>query len=316
MCTGGARGVCLRRGDRARRLATRRTQPVVAVVNVEGGIGLGRSSASPLGGRRAGSDTVCAALRRASERDDVAAAVLRVVSPGGSYVASDAIHREVHRLREEGTPVVASMGSVAASGGYFVAMPADEIVALPSTVTGSIGVLGGKVVVGEALRRLGVGTEPVGSGAHSTMFDPTQRFSEQEWAKVEQWLDAVYDDFTHKAAAGRGMPYERLEPLARGRVWTGDDARRRGLVDTLGGLDEAVARAAQRAGTTRERVRVERVPHLGPLDRLRPAESSESAAASLWGAAAAAEALAADALRLLGLPGDGVLTLPGPWQLH
>ena len=303
--------------QRARRLAARRTQPVVAVVSVEGGIGLGRSSSSPLGGRRAGSDTVCAALRTASDRDDVIAVVLRVVSPGGSYVASDAIHREVQRLSGQGTPVVASMGSVAASGGYFVAMPADEIVALPSTVTGSIGVLGGKVVVGEALRRLGIGTEPVGSGEHSTMFDPTQRFADEEWQRVEQWLDAVYDDFTHKAAAGRQMPYERLEPLARGRVWTGVDAAQRGLVDTLGGLDEAVARAARRAGTSREQVRVERVPHLRPLDRLRPAESSESAAAALWGAAGGTtEALAADVLAQLGLPGDGVLTLPGPWRMH
>jgi protease-4 len=178
-------------------------------------------------------------------------------------------------------------------------------------------VLGGKVVVGEALRRLGIGTEPVGSGAHSTMFDPTERFGDEEWHRVEQWLDAVYDDFTHKAAAGRRMPYEQLEPLARGRVWTGADAHGRGLVDTLGGLDEAVARAAQRAGTSRERVRVERVPHLRPLDRLRPAESSESAAAALWGrAGGATEALAADVLARLGLPADGVLTLPGPWQLH
>jgi protease-4 len=258
---------------------------------------------------------VCAALRAAGERDSVAAVVLRVVSPGGSYVASDAIHREVVRLREAGTPVVVSMGSVAASGGYFVAMAADEIVALPSTVTGSIGVLGGKIVVGDALRRLGIGTEPVGSGAQATMFDPTRRFETAEWRRVERWLDAVYDDFTAKAAAGRRLPHEQLEPLARGRVWTGADACERGLVDTLGGLDRAVTSAAERAGTVRERVRVERVPHVGPLERLRPAPSSESAAAGS-GAPGTFEELAATALRGLGLPGTGVLSLPGPWRVH
>lgn len=311
------RGVARARG-RARRLAARRQQRVVALVGVEGGIGLGRSSASPLGGRRAGSDTVCAALRSAADRDDVAAVVLRVVSPGGSYVASDAIHREVVRLREAGTPVVASMGSVAASGGYFVAMGADEIVALPSTVTGSIGVLGGKIVVGDALRRLGIATEPVGSGPQATMFDPTRRFEAAEWQRVEQWLDAVYDDFTAKAAAGRRMPHERLEPLARGRVWTGADARDRGLVDTLGGLDSALTRAAERAGTVRDRVRVERVPHPSPLERLRPATSSESAGAGVDGVLAglAPDGLAGEALRGLGLSESGVLSLPGPWRLH
>jgi protease-4 len=297
-----------------RRLASRRQQPVVAVVAVEGGIALGRSNASPLGGRRAGSDTVCAALRSAGARDDVAAVVLRVVSPGGSYVASDAIHREVTRLRQQGTPVVASMGSVAASGGYFVAMGADEIVALPSTITGSIGVLGGKVVVGDALRRLGIGTEPVGAGSQATMFDSTVPFQEQEWARVEQWLDAVYADFTAKAASGRQMPYERLEPLARGRVWTGGDARDRGLVDTLGGLDQAVTRAAERVGSSRKQVRVVRVPHPSPLDRLRPAMSSESAAATVWAPAGGAESAAEAVLRQLGA-GGGVLSLPGPWRL-
>lgn len=306
-------------GRRLRRRATRRQPPVVAVVGVEGGIGLGRSGGSPLGGRRAGSDTVCAALRTAGTRDDVAAVVLRVDSPGGSYVASDAIHREVLRLREQGTPVVASMGSVAASGGYFVAMPADEIVALPSTVTGSIGVLGGKVVVDQALRRIGIGTELVGSGAHATMFDVTRRYVDDEWRRVEQWLDAVYDDFTHKAAAGRGMAYERLEPLARGRVWTGTDACERGLVDTLGGLDHAITQAALRAGHTRQAVRVQRLPHPSPLARLRPAESSESPTAarvSVFGTVHPdAGGLLGELRRVLAPADEGVLALPGDWRL-
>jgi len=305
----------------ARALAARRHRPVVAVVAVEGGIALGRSGSSPLGGRRAGSDTVCAALRAAASRADVKAVVLRVVSPGGSYVASDAIHREVLQVRSTGKPVVASMGTVAASGGYFVAMPADEVLALPSTVTGSIGVLGGKVVVGEALRRVGIGTEPVGSGEHAVMFDPTRRFDDDEWRRVETWLDEVYDDFTRKAAAGRGLPYERLEPLARGRVWTGADAYQLGLVDTLGGLPAAVECAARRAGLQPDRVRVQPLPHVTPFDRLRAAESSDSPAAAgasglLAPAGAGLDGTLTGLWEALGGPGAGVLSVPGDWRLR
>jgi protease IV len=263
---------------------------------------------------------VCAALRAAGDRDDIAAVVLRVVSPGGSYVASDAIHREVLRLRET-KPVLASMGTVAASGGYFVAMAADEIVALPGTVTGSIGVLGGKVAMGEGLRRLGVTTESVGSGSQATMFDPDRPFDDGEWRRVEQWLDAVYADFTTKAAAGRHMPLEQLEPLARGRIWTGADAHQHGLVDGLGGLELAVERAVTRTGRTREEVRVQRLPHRSPLDVLRPAESSESPAslqgplaiASLSDGALAEPLLAA--WRALGTPWTGVLSIQEPWRV-
>ncbi len=304
----------------ARALAARRHRPVVAVVAVEGGIGLGRSGSSPLGGRRSGSDTVCAALRAAASRDDVAAVVLRVVSPGGSYVASDAIHREVLQVRATGRPVVASMGTVAASGGYFVAMPADEVLALPSSVTGSIGVLGGKLAVGEALRRAGIGTEPVGSGEHAAMFDPTRRFDDDEWQRVAQWLDAVYDDFTHKAAEDRGMAHQQLEPLARGRVWTGADAYAHGLVDTLGGLPDAIERAARRAGLRRDRVRVQALPHVTPFDRLRPADSSDSPTAAgangLLAAGAGVDGLLADLWQVLGGPGAGVLSVPGDWRLR
>jgi len=309
------------RTARAKQTVTRRRR-VVAVVGVEGSIDRGRSGASPLGGARAGSDTVCAALRTAGGRDDVVAVVLRVVSPGGSYVASDAIHREVSQLRASGRPVVTSMGTVAASGGYFVAMPSDEIVALPNTVTGSIGVLGGKVAVGDALRRVGVGTEPIGSGTQAAMFDPTRRFDDDQWQRVEEWLDGVYADFTHKAAAGRRMPHGRLEPLARGRVWTGADAKQHGLVDTLGGLEVAVGRAAQRAGLARADVRLERVPHLGWRDRVRPADSSDAPTTAATGAlggvlgALGVEASVANALRELGLPGGGVLSLPGPWRIE
>ena len=305
---------------RIRDRARDRRWPTVAVVSVVGGITVGRNGGSPLMGARAGSDSITAALRAAGDRDDVRAVVLRVVSPGGSYVASDAVRRAVLRLRESGRPVVASMGSVAASGGYFVAMPCDEVIATPSTITGSIGVLGGKVVIRDALRRTGVGVERVTAGAHAAMFSPESRFDDVEWERVEQWLDAVYDDFTHKAAEDRGMPHEQLEPLARGRVWTGVDARERGLVDGLGGLRSAVVRATQLAGVDADRVRMRAVPHVTPLDRLRPPQSSEAPSAGTWsgplGTAAGPEALIRVLLSTVGTPVAGVLSLPGSWDFR
>jgi len=189
-------------------------------------------------------------------------------------------------------------------------------------VTGSIGVLGGKVAMGEGLRRLGVTTESLGSGSQATMFDPDRPFNDEEWQRVEQWLDAVYADFTAKAAAGRGLPIETLEPLARGRIWTGADAQRHGLVDGLGGLELAVERAVTRTGRLRDEVRVQRLPHRSPLDVLRPAESSESPA-SLQGALAAAslsDGVLAEPLmdvwRSLGTPWTGVLSIPEPWRVR
>ncbi len=302
----------------ARQRLQQRHRPVVACVCVLGGIGLGRSGSSPMGGRHAGSDTVCAALRAVGRRDDVRAVVLRVVSPGGSYVASDAVRREVLQLRKSGRPVVASMGNVAASGGYFVAMGCDEIVATASTITGSIGVLAGKLVTGAALGRVGIGVEPIGAGRQSTMFSPDVPFSDEQWQRLDSWLDQVYDDFTHKAADDRGVAHAELEPLARGRVWTGADALERGLVDRLGGFRTAVERAAQRAGLSADAIQVQTVPHPNPLERLRLPESSESATAlapvgllAVSGGAAGMSGLEGLLVRA-GLMSHGVLSLPGP----
>ncbi len=303
---------------------------IIAVVPVDGGIMLGRSGGSPLGGPTTGSDTTCAALRLAAEDDKVAAVVLRVVSPGGSYVASDAVHREVLRLREAGTPVVASMGTVAASGGYFVAMGADEILALPGTITGSIGVFAGKVVTGKALQRIGVTQESVQTGEQSTMWAASQPFTKDQVERLDAWLDDVYADFTQKAADGRGMPVEQLEPLARGRVWTGADALERGLVDRLGGLEEAITVAAERAGRARADVTARRFPVVSPLARLRAPSHSDSPNASLatgWTAGTASpellaglvgagpEALLAQLGQAVGI-GPGALRLGGGWSLR
>jgi protease-4 len=295
-------------------------RPVVAVVTINGGISRGRSGSSPLNGPHAGADTVTAALRTAGERDDVRAVVLRVVSPGGSYVASDAIRRAVLQLRATGRPVVASMGSVAASGGYFVAMPCDEVVATPSTITGSIGVLGGKLVVRQALSRWGIEVESVGSGEHATMFGADRRFDEEEWRRVDEWLDAVYADFTAKAAQDRSMAYDRLEPLARGRIWSGADALNNGLVDRLGDLRTAAERAATLAGVEPGAVRLRSVPHLTPMQRLSPPKSSESPTAAAGTAGSDLLGGPESLLRAVWSsvaqqPVHGVLTMPGAWQL-
>jgi protease-4 len=310
----------------AHRLATRpaeqlrrRRFSVVATIPVRGNIHTGRSRPGGPGGPSAGSDTVIAALRHAAESDQVKAVVLVVNSPGGSYVASDAIRRAVQTVRRAGKPVVAAMGAVAASGGYYVSMPADRIVALPSTLTGSIGVLAGKIVLRQTYDRLGITQEAIGSGAQATMFSTTLPFDDDQAARLDAWLDEVYDDFTHKAADDRGLSWDSLEPMARGRVWTGADAHDRGLVDELGGRQRAVETACELASLDRDRVRLQTVPHVAFLDRLRPAESTESPAAAL--AASITTTLPDspdDLLRLagsaLGLPGAGVLSLP--WGLH
>ena len=165
----------------------------------------------PLSSRSIGSDSVAAALRAAGSDDSVKAVVLRIDSPGGSYVASDTIRREVIALRRTGKPVIASMANVAASGGYFIAMAADKVLANAGTITGSIGVLAGKQVIRETLERIGIHRESVSAGRYADMFSTNRPFDEEEWARLEGWLDRVYDDFTGKAAEDRGMPWRSFE---------------------------------------------------------------------------------------------------------
>lgn len=297
----------------------RRTRPVIGVVEASGPIHLGRSRRpSPLSGHSIGSDSLAAALRAVGRDTSVKAVVLRVDSPGGSYAASDAIRREVLALRRRGTPVVASMGSVAASGGYFIAMPADVVVASPGTLTGSIGVLAGKQVLRQALERVGIHRETVRAAPHADMFSTARPFDDREWDRLQAWLDRVYDDFTQKAAEDRDMPLEELQEVAKGRVWTGADAARVGLVDELGGLSEAVDEACARAGISRRRAQVRLVPKVHPLARLVPPANSESPGAAAAASATATwteDGLLTSVLAALGLPDAGALTMPVPWLL-
>jgi protease-4 len=290
----------------------RRPGRTVAVVPITGAIVAG--SGAPGRARNAATSASVTAALRAAGSDKAAAVVLRVNSPGGSYVASDAIRHKVLRLRADGIPVVAAMGSVAASGGYFVSMGADEIVAAPGSLTGSIGVLGGKGVVRDLLARGGIVARTLGSHPHADMMSPLRGFADEEWAKLQAFLDSVYDDFTTKAAEDRGMDVAQLELHARGRVWTGVDAVKLGLVDRLGDLSDAVRLAARLADVDADHVRIKGYPHQSWLTKVRPAENSELSATAILLPTVPADLLSVVTSALGVLPA-GILQLPGQWRL-
>lgn len=273
----------------------RRPAGHVALVEARGAIVSGRSRRT-FGGRQVGSDTASAQLRAVRDDDRAKALVLRVDSPGGSAVASEVIWREVVRVRESGRPVVVSMSDVAASGGYYIACPADVILALPATLTGSIGVFGGKFVVAELLDRLGLTTGTVQQGERALMYSARRGFDEPERARLAATIDAVYDDFVAKVARGRGRPVEQIDVLARGRVWSGQDALEAGLVDQLGGIREAVDVARERAGLPDDApVRTSgRVPLLARLGRPRNSEDPRARLGPAWPGVAGLSAVVGD----------------------
>jgi protease IV len=225
--------------------------PMIAVVGGEGAILTGSPVADPLSGEAVMSgDAIAGAIREATDDSSIDAIVLRVSSPGGSPVASEQIWAAVARAREADKPVVVSMGAYAASGGYYVSANANSIYAMPSTITGSIGVVGGKVAVNEALQRYtGASISSIEIGGPSTStFSPATPFSNSQRAAYREQLQRTYDDFTQKVAAGRKMPIEQVQAIARGRVWSGVQAKERGLVDEIGGLRVALRKAAELAG--------------------------------------------------------------------
>ncbi len=326
--------------NRARQLASPR-QNVVAMISAIGAIRRGRSGRGAMPGGAMGSDSITSALRAATADPHVGAIVLRVNSPGGSYVASDSIWREVIRTRNAGKPVIVSMSDLAASGGYFISMAADSIVAQPGTLTGSIGVITTKPVLSDMLNKAGVTTDSVIMGDHAAMYSTSHRFTDEEWALVNEWLDRIYADFTGKVAAARRLSAERVHELAKGRVWTGADAHERGLVDQLGGIEDAAAIARRRAGLP-ESAPLVGYPRLGALERLRPASSSDDRRAAAWlgdgpawplaslatsGGTGIVTAAVASVLaeswgpvwRLAArgeLPAEGPLMLPDRWTFH
>jgi protease-4 len=226
--------------------------PRVAVLYATGTIVSGRSGYDPTNGSVLGSDTLIEYIRKVRESPDIKAVVLRIDSPGGSAVASDVIWRELTLLRDAKPekPLVASMSDLAASGGYYIAMAAPQIVAEPGTLTGSIGIFGGKIVTGGTFAKLGANIEGVSIGRHADMNSPTRPYNEGERAKVGEQLQAFYDQFVERVAASRHSTPERVDAIAQGRVWSGRQAKQIGLVDALGGLDRAIALAKQKAKIT------------------------------------------------------------------
>jgi protease-4 len=217
----------------------------IAIVHVTGEIRDGKGRDDLLGASAAGSETVIEAVREAARDEAVAAIVLRIDSPGGSALASDLIWREVKRA---GKPVVASLSDIAASGGYYIAVAADRIVAAPGTLTGSIGVVGGKVAVGGGLEKLGIHTDVVSKGRNAGWLSTTEPFTAAGREAFLGTMQDVYRLFTTKVAAGRKLELEKVKQLAEGRVFTGRMAKEAGLVDRLGTLEDAVAEAKQLAG--------------------------------------------------------------------
>jgi protease-4 len=223
--------------------------PRIAVIYATGTINGGKSGYDPVNGPVAGSDTLIEYIRHARRDPLMKAIVLRVDSPGGSASASDAIWRElvIAKTERADRPLVVSMSDLAASGGYYIAMPAQVIVAQPSTLTESIGIFGGKFVTGGVYEKLGARIESTSIGKHAEINGPARPYNAEELAKLQEQLQSFYDQFVEKVAESRHSTPEKIDALAQGRVWTGRQAKQNGLVDELGGLDRAVAIAKQRA---------------------------------------------------------------------
>jgi protease-4 len=253
----------------------------IAIINAIGPIMSGSSQSDFLGGEVMGSSTMVKAIRQARDDDTVKAIVLRIDSPGGSALASDLIWHELETVKK---PVIASMGDVAASGGYYIAMGADKIVAEPGTLTGSIGVVGGKFALEKLYEKLGMTTTVLKRGKNSGVMSLTTPFSESEQTAMKKLLADIYEQFTSKAAQGRKMDLEKLQSLAKGRVYTGAQAKEVGLIDELGTLEDAVAMAKEAAGLGRfERLMLPK--SVSPFEQLLGPLNEETSIAAGWQAA-------------------------------
>ncbi len=222
--------------------------PTIALIYGTGLVTKGGGTPTPLlGEHELSAQEVGRAFRQAFGDPKVRAILFRIDSPGGSAVASETIWREVVRAREHGKPVIVSMGDVAGSGGYYIAAPADKIVAEPGTLTGSIGILAGKLVVAELLRKVGITDDSAQRGANAAMFSVFEDFSPSGRERLEHFLDVIYRGFKQHVAAGRHLSEEQVEAASKGRVWSGEEARQMGLVDELGGYDVALRLAKEAA---------------------------------------------------------------------
>ena len=265
------------------------TGPAVAIIEAEGPIVTGKDgAANPFtGGSNIYSDDLAEAIYDAVKAKDVKAIVLRLNSPGGSDTASEQILAAIRAAKAAGKPVVVSMATYAASGGYWVSSEASAIVAQPTTLTGSIGVFGGKFALGPALARYGVDLRQLGVGAsYAGAFGTSREFSPLERAAFARWMDEIYDNFVQRVSTGRKLPIERVREIARGRVWTGAQARELGLVDQLGGFYEAVARAKALAKIEGEPRLKRMTPPASPIEALQKLLGVEASATRTLAAAA------------------------------
>jgi protease-4 len=264
-----------------------------------------------------GADSVAAAFRAAADDKSVKAILFRIDSPGGSYVASDTIWREVVRAKKAGKPIIVSMGAMAGSGGYFVALPADKIVAQPATLTASIGVFAGKMLSTNFWDKLGISWDEVHTSSNAMAYSGLHDFTPEQWARFESWLDRIYDDFTTKVAEGRKLPKEKVLQIAKGRVWTGEDAKALGLVDELGGFPVALRLVREAAKLPADaKIKLKLFPRpKSTLEKLLGEGPDNSQKAGDEAIARALEIIQplAHAARDLGLTADSdVLTMPDP----
>ncbi|HVY54602.1 MAG TPA: signal peptide peptidase SppA, partial [Thermodesulfobacteriota bacterium] len=229
----------------------RRESGIIAVVTDTGFITLGKSTGRG-GTKTMGSGSVLAELDKVSKDRDVKGLVFRVLTPGGSGVASDLIREKLRELSER-LPVIISMSDVSASGGYLIALGAGRIVADPMTLTGSIGIVSGKFEIGGLLKKLGVGKELVPTAKRSLMFSQSRDFSDDEEGKLDEMMNFYYKEFVRAVAEGRGLDENRAGEAAKGRVWTGAQAKELGLVDEMGGFWDAVNVAAREAGLPQDK---------------------------------------------------------------
>ncbi|TKJ34485.1 signal peptide peptidase SppA [bacterium (candidate division B38) B3_B38] len=240
-------------------------RPKIALIYATGTIATGDSFYAPLVGRVMGSKTICQAIRSARKNNSIKGIVFRIDSPGGSALASDIIWREVELTRGK-KPFVVTMSDTAASGGYYIAMGADKIVAQPTTVTGSIGVISGKFDLRGLYDRLGINKEVITRGKNADLFSDYRSFSPEEKEILLKMIGNIYKNFVHKAALGREMTDEEIDSIGRGRVWTGEQAKGNGLVDELGGITEAVSLIKEMANIpAEEEVEVVIYPRVRPL---------------------------------------------------
>jgi protease-4 len=230
-----------------------RSGPTIAVIYGTGTIQRGSSGVDPLmGGTSMGSDDVADAFRDASEDPDVRAILFRIDSGGGSAVASESIRRALVKAKLAGKPVIVSMGEAAASGGYWIAMNADKIIAQPGTLTGSVGVVAGKMVTADLWNRFGIEWGQISRGQNATMWSSLTPYSESESKRLDTILDDIYGAFVRNIAEARKLPAASVRDIAKGRVWTGAQAKALGLVDELGDMETALGFAREAAGLPRD----------------------------------------------------------------